>query len=210
MIGIGALVFGIIEGPVKGWTSTETLGGFAAGVIFLAAFVGWELRTERPVLDVRLFRLRGFSTGSVSTFLQFFAAFGFSYVAAQFLAFVFGYRPLTIGLTFLPVGVGIPAGAAIATRMGRRLSRGVIGGGGGGLTVLAAGAELVGVTIPQSRRFDRLSRLAPADRSPARYRCRLGARLSRWHRASAECQACFGGVLLLFSRLAQRSKLKMA
>jgi MFS family permease len=46
VIGIGALTFGIIEGPVKGWTSTETLGGFAAGVIFLAAFVGWELRTD--------------------------------------------------------------------------------------------------------------------------------------------------------------------
>ncbi len=138
VIGIGALVFGIIEGPVKGWTGAETVAGFAVGAIFLAAFVGWELHTDRPVLDVRLFQLRGFSTGSVSIFLQFFAAFGFFYVAAQFLAFVFGYSPLTIGLAFLPVGVGIPAGAAIATRLGPTVSRGVIGGGG--LAVLAAGA----------------------------------------------------------------------
>ena len=138
VIGIGALTFGIIEGPVKGWTSTETLGGFAAGVIFLAAFVGWELRTERPVLDVRLFKLRGFSTGSVSLFLQFFAAFGFFYVGAQFLAFVFGYSPLSIGLAFLPVGLSIPLGAAIATRLSSTVSRGVIGGVG--LVVLAAGA----------------------------------------------------------------------
>ena len=107
-------------------------------MIFLAAFVGWELRTERPVLDVRLFRLRGFSTGSVSIFLQFFAAFGFFYVGAQFLAFVFGYSPLTIGFAFLPVGVGIPLGAAIATRLSSTVSRGVIGGVG--LVVLAAGA----------------------------------------------------------------------
>lgn len=138
VIGIGALVFGIIEGPVKGWTSIETLGGLAAGVIFLVAFVRWELHTDRPVLDVRLFELRGFSTGSVSIFLQFFAAFGFFYVGAQFLAFVFDFSPLTIGLAFLPVGVGIPGGAAIATRLGHRLSRGVIGGVG--LVVLAAGA----------------------------------------------------------------------
>jgi EmrB/QacA subfamily drug resistance transporter len=138
VIGIGALTFGIIEGPVKGWTSTETLGGFAAGVIFLAAFVGWELRTERPVLDVRLFKLRGFSTGSVSIFLQFFAAFGFFYVGAQFLAFVFGYSPLSIGLAFLPVGLSIPLGAAVATRLSSTVSRGVIGGVG--LAVLAAGA----------------------------------------------------------------------
>ncbi len=138
VIGIGALTFGIIEGPVKGWTSTETLGGFAVGAVFLAAFVGWELRVERPVLDVRLFRLRGFSTGSVSVFLQFFAAFGFFYVAAQFLAFVFGYSPLTIGLAFLPVGVSIPLGAAIATRLSRTVSRGVVGGVG--LAVLATGA----------------------------------------------------------------------
>jgi MFS family permease len=138
VIGIGGLTFGIIEGPVKGWTSIETLGGFAAGLIFLAAFVGWELRTERPVLDVRLFKLRGFSTGSVSIFLQFFAAFGFFYVGAQFLAFVFGYSPLSIGLAFLPVGLSIPLGAAIATRLSSTVSRGVIGGVG--LVVLAAGA----------------------------------------------------------------------
>jgi len=138
VIGIAGLVFGIIEGPVKGWTSTETLTGFVVGAIFLAAFVGWELHTERPVLDVRLFGLRGSSTGSVSIFLQFFAAFGFFYVGAQFLAFVFGYSPLTIGLAFLPVGASIPLGAAIATRLSRTVSRGVVGGTG--LVVLAAGA----------------------------------------------------------------------
>lgn len=138
VVGIGALTFGIIEGPVKGWTSTETVGGFVIGAIFLAAFVGWELRTQRPVLDVRLFKLRGFSTGSVSIFLQFFAAFGFFYVAAQFLAFVFGYGPLSIGLAFLPVGLSIPIGAAIATRLSGTVSRGVIGGVG--LVVLAVGA----------------------------------------------------------------------
>ncbi|MEM9611126.1 MAG: MFS transporter, partial [Actinomycetota bacterium] len=143
---IGALTMGIIEGPIKGWTSGLVLSGLIVGVLGLVAFVAWELRTDRPLLDVRLFRLRGFSTGSLSIFLQFLAAFGFFFTASQFLAFVFDYSPLQIGLGLLPIGVTIPLGSVLAPKAIERFGRGVTGAVG--LVAVAVGLawfNLVGV-----------------------------------------------------------------
>jgi hypothetical protein len=65
VVGIGALVFGIVEGPELGWSDGAVLTGFAVGAVGLAAFVWWELRTAQPLLDVRVFRLRGVAAGSL-------------------------------------------------------------------------------------------------------------------------------------------------
>lgn len=146
LIGIGALTLGIIEGPLKGWTDPLVLGGLIVGVVGIIGFVGWELRTPAPLLDVRLFKLAGFSTGSISIFLQFVAAFGFFFTASQFLAFVFDYSPLLIGLGLLPIGVTIPLASGLAPKLIRVFGRGAVGGAG--LGILAAGAAmfaLVGV-----------------------------------------------------------------
>ena len=72
-----------------------TLGALVGGVVLIVAFVRFELRSKAPLLDPRLFRHRGFATGSASLFLQFFAMFGFFFVALQFLQLVLGYSALT-------------------------------------------------------------------------------------------------------------------
>jgi EmrB/QacA subfamily drug resistance transporter len=140
VVGIGGLVLGIIEGPVKGWTDPLTIAGFTAGIIGLVGFVAWELRTEHPLLDLHLFRRRGFSTGSVSIFLQFFASFGFFFVATQYLAFVFDYSPFIVAAALLPIGITIPLGAALAPGLTQRLGRGAVGAAG--LLFLALGSYL--------------------------------------------------------------------
>ena len=58
-IGVGALVFGIIDGAEVGWSAGSTLAALAVAATSIAGFVWWELRTPEPMLDVRLFRLRG-------------------------------------------------------------------------------------------------------------------------------------------------------
>ena len=65
-----------------------------------------ELRSEAPLLDPRLFRHRGFATGSASLFLQFFAMFGFFFVSLQFLQLVLGYSTLTAAVALLPMARG--------------------------------------------------------------------------------------------------------
>ena len=73
ILGIGGLVFGIIEGPEKGWESVESISGLIVGTLALIGFVLWELRSANPLLDPRLFKLRGFSSGTLSITIQFFA-----------------------------------------------------------------------------------------------------------------------------------------
>ena len=139
-LGIGALVFGIIEGPVQGWTSPSTAIGLVAGVVLLTAFVLVELRIEHPLLDPRLFRRRGFATGSASLFLQFFAMFGFFFVALQFLQLVLGYSTFVAALALMPMtAVMLPLSAVSGTlseRWGHKLV------GGAGLAVSAVGFAL--------------------------------------------------------------------
>jgi EmrB/QacA subfamily drug resistance transporter len=102
ILGIGGVVFGIIEGPEQGWTSSFTIGGLVIGAMALVLFVWWELRIDEPLLDPRLFRLRGFGTGSAGLFIMFLAMFGFFLVSLQFLQLILGYSPLKAAVALLP------------------------------------------------------------------------------------------------------------
>jgi EmrB/QacA subfamily drug resistance transporter len=103
LVGVAGTVFGVIEGPERGWTDSLTLTGLAAGVVALGAFVLWELRTDHPMLDPRLFRNRGFSAGALIIMVQFFATFGLFFVVIQYLQFVVGRSPLEAALALLPL-----------------------------------------------------------------------------------------------------------
>jgi EmrB/QacA subfamily drug resistance transporter len=104
-VGLSTLVYAIIEGPERGWTDPVTLTAFAISVVLVVGFVRWELRREQPLLDPRLFRLRGFGAGTASITAQFFAFFGFIFVILQYVQFVLGYSPLEAGLALAPIAV---------------------------------------------------------------------------------------------------------
>ena len=103
MAGLTALVFSIIEAPEAGWAAARTLGGIGVGLAGLALFAAWELRAAHPMLDVRHFRNWRLSAGSLSIFIQFFAFFGFTFVALQYLQGVRGDSPLAAALSVLPL-----------------------------------------------------------------------------------------------------------
>lgn len=140
IVGLVALVFGIIEGPEKGWTSSETLGAFAVAIVLLSAFVIWEMRSTHPMLDPRYFLLREFSLGSLIITAAFFGLFGMFFVVVQFLQYVQGHGALAAGVRMLPYGLVLlvvaPRSAPVAARLG---DRAVIVGG----TMLSAGGFVV-------------------------------------------------------------------
>jgi EmrB/QacA subfamily drug resistance transporter len=84
---IGLLVYTIIEAPDHGWASTRTLAGFALTAALASAFVAWEQRTRKPMLDLSLFRNPRFSVGSLSISFASFSLFGAIFVMTQFLQF---------------------------------------------------------------------------------------------------------------------------
>jgi hypothetical protein len=120
-VAIGAFVFGIIEGPEQGWTDPLTLGAIGLGIVAGIGFVLWELRQEHPLLDPRLFRLRGFSAGSLTLIVQFMASFGFFFVVLQYLQFVTGRSPLEAALAMLPLPFVLIPTARNAPRIADRV-----------------------------------------------------------------------------------------
>lgn len=137
VLGFAGIVVGIIEGPERGWTDPVTVAGLLAGAALVAGFVRWESRRSVPMLDPRLFRHRGFATGTASIFLQFVAMFGFFYLGVQYLQLVLGYGALKAAVATLPMTmvmlIGTPAAAPLVDRFGQRLMAGA------GLVVTAAG-----------------------------------------------------------------------
>jgi EmrB/QacA subfamily drug resistance transporter len=136
-LGLFGVVFAIIEAPQHGWLDPLTLTGFVAGALLLVAFVLFELAREEPMLDPRLFAGRSFGVGSLSLTLQFFAQFGFLFVALQYLQFVLGYSPLEAGASILPMALMLmaisPRAPALASRFGVRIVGGI------GLALMGAG-----------------------------------------------------------------------
>jgi MFS family permease len=48
-LGLSSLVFGIIEGPARGWTNAVILVAFGCALVLIVAFVAWDLRRDQPL-----------------------------------------------------------------------------------------------------------------------------------------------------------------
>ncbi len=102
ILGLGALVYAIIEGPHHGWLSVESALWFGAAVVFLVAFGFWEWRNRHPMLDLHLFQNPRFAVSSGGITLVFFAMFGSFFMLAQYFQGVHGWSPLGAALRLLP------------------------------------------------------------------------------------------------------------
>jgi EmrB/QacA subfamily drug resistance transporter len=137
VVGLVSLVFAVIEGPELGWAEPVTIGGFIVAAVALYAFVRYELRKRNPMLDPRLFRSRGFSTGSATVTLGFFNMFGLFFLLSQYLQFVKDYSPLAAGVRVLPSAFTLmlisPQGPRIVQRFGVRavITAGFLSAAGG-------------------------------------------------------------------------------
>jgi EmrB/QacA subfamily drug resistance transporter len=124
IVGLGAVLYGIIEGPTHGWTAPVTLGALLSGLAVLALFAVWELRTEHPMLDLRFFRNPTFSSAAAAINLVFFAMFGTFFLLTQYLQLVLGYSALEAGVRLLPMPftmmIAAPSSAKLVEKFGNR------------------------------------------------------------------------------------------
>jgi EmrB/QacA subfamily drug resistance transporter len=150
ILGLGALLYGIIEAPNHGWGSPETLAAFGIAIAVLIAFGVWETRTPHPMLDIRFFRDRRFSASSVSIMLVFFSLFGLFFLMTQYLQLVKGYDPLQAGFRTLPQALTMMVLAPMSARVVERVgARAVVTGG---LTLLTISLLLV-TTLGESSSY---------------------------------------------------------
>jgi EmrB/QacA subfamily drug resistance transporter len=97
------LVFALIQGNQKGWGSTEIVACLASSAVLLVAFVIAELRQQRPMLDLSLFRRHAFTGASIVAFAVSASMFSMFLYLTLYIQDVLGYSPLQAGLRFLPV-----------------------------------------------------------------------------------------------------------
>lgn len=141
MVGLGVLVYGLIESPHWGWGSGTSLIVLAAGVALLAAFVAWERHTDSPMLDVRLFKNRNFSISALGMTLVFLTMFGFFFVVSQLFQLVLGYGSFESGVRMLPMMPVIIVVSTSAARVVQRYgARAVVSSG---MVITAAGVFIL-------------------------------------------------------------------
>src|SRR5438270_5922426 len=122
VVGLAALLYGIIEAPIRGWSDARTLASFALAVVVLGQFALWEWRNPNPMLDLGYFKRKRFTGGAMAITLVFFAMFGMFFLITQYLQFVHGWTPLGAGVRLLPFAftmmIVAPSSARIAERVG--------------------------------------------------------------------------------------------
>ena len=107
IVALVGLLYGIIEIPEKGWSSPEVLLAVGSGVLFLALFTWWEIRSDHPMLDLNFFRNPRFSAASMTITINYFVMFGSTFLIVQYFQFILGYSPLKAGVMTAPVAVGL-------------------------------------------------------------------------------------------------------
>jgi EmrB/QacA subfamily drug resistance transporter len=90
-----ALLVGVSEGPSWGWMSTRVVGLFAVALVCVVAWVVVELRSDVPLIDMRMMRLRAVWTTNLVAFL-----FGFGLYAVVVFVPDFVQTPASAGYGF--------------------------------------------------------------------------------------------------------------
>ncbi|WP_225850045.1 MFS transporter [Streptomyces sp. HPF1205] len=115
-LGMASLVYAFIRVADSGWGDSRALTTFAAAGLLLAAFLVNELRVERPLVVLRLFRdrNRGLAYGVMLMYPA--GMFGVFYFTTQYLQNYLGYSPLKTGFAFLPLAAPLFLAARVAPR----------------------------------------------------------------------------------------------
>jgi EmrB/QacA subfamily drug resistance transporter len=124
ILGMGLLLWGIIEAPNRAWTSPVVLGAIGAALFVLAGFVAWERRSTHPMLELSFFRSRRFSVAVAAMAFVMFALMGALFVLTQYLQFSLGYTALQTGVRIAPIAavllVVAPLSAMVVRAVGTK------------------------------------------------------------------------------------------
>lgn len=136
-IAVIGLVFVLQEGPERGWTAPATLVSLTVGLVAAVGFVVWELhRRDASLLDVRLFRERGLSGGSLTLLVVFGVQAGIGVVLFPFFQAVLGWSGLLSTAAVMPMALAMMMASGLAPK----LAAGV-----GARSTMVVGIALAGV-----------------------------------------------------------------
>jgi EmrB/QacA subfamily drug resistance transporter len=149
IITLAFLIYGIIEGPGSGWTSSKIIVCFFVALAALIAFIRYERRRPEPLIDLRFFRSAPFSGATLIAVFAFAALGGFLLLNTLYLQDVRGYSALQAGLYSVPMAamtiIFAPLSGRIVGTRGPRLPLIVAG-----IAITASGILLTRLTATTS------------------------------------------------------------
>ncbi|MEJ0074321.1 MAG: MFS transporter [Alphaproteobacteria bacterium] len=104
-IGLGALVYGLIAAPGRGWSDALVIASIVAGALLLALFIRMEQRADPPMMPLALFRSRMFAGVNGLTLLLYAGLGGVMFFLPFLLIQVHGFSATLAGAAFLPFTV---------------------------------------------------------------------------------------------------------
>ena len=139
--GTVAVLLGLANaGTAAGFGHPGVIIPLAAGVVLLAAFTGYALRSAEPIVAVRLLAKRPVASSSAVLFFTGFSLYGAMLLIPLYYQQVRGFSALTAGILLVPAGVGAVFSRTVA---GSLLDK------AGPRVITVAGSVIVAVaTIP--------------------------------------------------------------
>jgi EmrB/QacA subfamily drug resistance transporter len=116
-LGAVAVVWTLIGTPEHGWTSARTIGGFAVGLLSLAALAVTERRVAHPMIQPTLLRDRTRVAALVMMALVIGANLSMFFLVVQYVQRVLGFGPLASGFAFLAFSLGVFAMSRFTARL---------------------------------------------------------------------------------------------
>ena len=119
-----ALLLAMTTGNKVGWLSPPIIVAFAGSVVMLVSFIWWELHTDAPMLDLRLFKGKTFTFGISAAFLTFLGSSAVLFMMPFYLQNVLGYSAKTAGFVVVPGALCMAVlgtlSGVLSDRFGRR------------------------------------------------------------------------------------------
>jgi len=149
--GFSSVLYALSYAPTWGWSDVRITGLLVLGSISLITWIVMELRSAQPMLDLRIFKNRGFSMATGLNFVTTIGLFSIIFLLPLFLQNVRGLTALETGILMLPAVFGsivtMPLAGRLYDRIGPKIP--VVAG----LIVMGAATywmRVVDVTTPDN------------------------------------------------------------
>ena len=119
--GLFSLVYGIIKAGETSWTEGSVIISLTVGIVILAVFVLWEIRTDHPMLPMKFFKNMSFTGADMAMTVASFSGGALLFFVSQYFQSVQGYSPLESALRLLPTAVITMLASVVSTQIARAI-----------------------------------------------------------------------------------------
>jgi DHA2 family multidrug resistance protein len=120
--GLASLQYVLERGEHDSWFASHTIVVLTiVAAVCLPIFVMKALRDRHPLVNLRVFRLRGYAVGNLLGFISGFGLFGVTLVLPLFFQTMLGFTAFDTGLALMPGALATAASMMVLGRIGNRV-----------------------------------------------------------------------------------------